>query len=100
MIKLVVFINTVVAGFDPILPRQLLYTLLAKIIQAFSTQMDEKKRFGYCGVQLFTLDLQFLLACCDSYIDEKATESANQLVGNVLKLYFMQNKDISTELKV
>lgn len=80
---------------DQSIPKQLFEQLLQRFFTELTSQLElnPKKKFGFCGVQMFTLDMQFLLGCTDQYINEDTNILANAIVGKVLKMFFMQNKD-------
>ncbi|KAJ3255507.1 exocyst complex component exo84 [Boothiomyces macroporosus] len=59
-----------------------------------------KRKFGFGGVQMFVLDINFLLKVFENEITDESNELANSLCERALRLYFQQNKDLATPLKV
>ncbi|KAI8894313.1 hypothetical protein BC833DRAFT_605363 [Globomyces pollinis-pini] len=57
------------------------------------------RRFGFCGVQLFVLDMHYLLKAFESYVTEEANDLSNKLCERALRSYFAQNKTLSAPLK-
>ncbi|KAJ3274292.1 exocyst complex component exo84 [Terramyces sp. JEL0728] len=59
----------------------------------------KKRKFGFGGVQMFVLDINFLLKAFENEITDESNELANSLCERALRLYFQQNKDLATPLK-
>jgi hypothetical protein len=62
--------------------------------------VSELRKLGYGGVQQFILDMHFMLGGFDRFITEEINILANEICGQALKQYYLQNKDLNATLQV
>jgi hypothetical protein len=89
--------------FDSNLVQTIVYRLLDWMeIQPSNwlSKSGSQRKFGIGGVQLFVLDLTYLQTSLEPHLNESSDEKIKQLCEKALRMYFAQNKDVTTPLQV
>jgi hypothetical protein len=66
----------------------------------WTSKTGTQRKFGIGGVQRFILDLTYLQTSFESQLNESTTEKIKELCEKALRMYFVQNKDVTTPLHV
>jgi hypothetical protein len=65
-----------------------------------SSKSGTQRKFGIGGVQLFILDLTYLQTTFEQQLNDECGEKIKILCEKALRIYFLQNKDLTTPLQV
>ncbi|KAJ3318000.1 exocyst complex component exo84 [Boothiomyces sp. JEL0866] len=101
MISYCKMLRTVYSSPKFIQPNKLVETLIRDTLMDIDLNETgwKKRKFGFGGVQMFVLDINFVLKVFENEITDESNELANSLCERALRLYFQQNKDLATPLK-